>query len=71
MRIHAIPGSKKEVVHKEHNEHTFTICVKEPAERNAANKRIRELVAEMYNVAVCKVKILTGHRSSTKILVVD
>lgn len=68
VRVHAIPHAKKEKILLEEREHVYTITVREPAEHNAANKRIRELVAQHYNIPVGKVRIITGHRSATKLL---
>ncbi len=36
-----------------------------------ANTRVRELIAEELGVSVAKVKILTGHHSRGKMVVVD
>ena len=46
---------------------TFEMTVKEPAERNLANKRIRKILAEVYTVEEGKVRIVTGHHSQSKI----
>lgn len=47
------------------------ISVREPAERNLANTRVRELVAEHFGVPAGKVRIVSGHHSPSKILAVD
>ena len=44
------------------------IFVKEPAERNLANTRVRELVAEHLKVPLAKVRIMSGHHSPSKML---
>lgn len=49
----------------------FEISVREKAERNMANSRVLELVAEHFRVPVNKVRIVNGHRSPSKLLVVD
>ncbi len=49
----------------------FHIEVREPRERNMANKRIIELIAREFGVSTTKVRILTGHRSQSKIVDVD
>ncbi len=70
IRVSVIAGAKKEnVVQKDDT--TFHIFVKEPAERNMANTRIREILAIHYGIALGKVQILTGHRSPSKIFSVD
>ena len=70
VRVHVVPGAKKENVTKE-SDTVFQIMVKEPAERNLANGRVRELLAEVFGVAVGKVRIVTGHRSPTKMFDVE
>ena len=70
VRVHAVPGAKKERVTKE-SETVFYIAVKEPAEQNLANKRIREIVAQECGVSTTQVKMLTGHRSCSKMYSVD
>lgn len=67
IRVHANPGARKERVIKI-DDTTFQIAVKEPAERNMANTRIREILSEEFNVPLTEVKILTGHRSSSKMV---
>lgn len=49
----------------------FHIAVREPAERNLANGRVRELIALHFKVPVGKVRILGGHRSPSKLLSID
>ncbi len=70
IRVEAKPGSRREsVVHVD--DKTLSIAVKEPAEQNQANARIRALVAEEYGVALGKVKMISGHRSPRKIFDID
>jgi uncharacterized protein YggU (UPF0235/DUF167 family) len=70
IRVHVVPGARKEKVTKM-SDTEFTIVVREPRERNMANHRIRAVLAEIFNVPVTKVKLLTGHRSSTKIVDIE
>jgi len=66
VRVEVKPGAKREsVMHVD--EKTLAIAVKEPAERNLANMRVRELVAEEFSVAIGKVRMISGHRSPRKI----
>lgn len=72
MYIHArvTTGSKAEsfdVVSATH----FKIGVKEKPERNQANKRIVELIAQYFSVPPQKVHIVNGHHSPSKLLSVD
>jgi len=68
--VHAVARARKEKVVKE-KERTYTIWVKEPAERNMANKRIREILSETLLVELGKITLLTGHQSSTKMYSVE
>jgi uncharacterized protein YggU (UPF0235/DUF167 family) len=70
IRVHAHPGARKERVVRE-SESTFLISVKEPAERNMANGRIREILAEELGIPVTQIRLLTGHRSSSKMYSVE
>ncbi len=66
IRVEVKPGAKREsVMHLD--DKTLSIAVKEPAERNLANLRVRQLVAEEYGVPMAKVKMISGHRSPRKI----
>ena len=49
----------------------FEISVREKAERNMANRRVIELVAEHFNVPVNKVRIINGHRSPSKLIIIE
>jgi uncharacterized protein YggU (UPF0235/DUF167 family) len=72
MYIHVIvtAGMKKESFKKKSKDH-FEISVKEKAERNMANNRVLELVAEHFNVSKNKVRIVNGHRHPSKLLVIE
>lgn len=70
IRVHAVPSAKKEKIIRD-SATTFTIAVKEPAERNCANKRIREIVAMECGVSPQQVTMLTGHRSCSKMYSVE
>ncbi len=67
IKVVVYPGVKKEVV-KEIGEARFEIRVKEPAEQNLANSRVRQLMAKQYQVPVSQVRMISGHHSSRKIL---
>lgn len=70
IRVKVTPSSKKEVF-KQINKDHFEISVKEKAIHNLANNRIIELFSSHYNISKNKVRIINGHHSSTKLLVVD
>ena len=67
VRVHVYPGMKKEKVTLL-DEHTFEMVLKVPAERNLANHRVRELLAEWYNVPGGQIRIVTGHHSPRKVV---
>jgi uncharacterized protein YggU (UPF0235/DUF167 family) len=64
IRVKAFPGARKE--HVEIDGETLRIFVREPAERNMANARIRQLVAEHCGVPLSAVRMRTGARSLQK-----
>jgi uncharacterized protein YggU (UPF0235/DUF167 family) len=70
IKVRAQASSKKEKIMKK-NKDTYIISVKEPAERNLANKRICEIVASLFNVSIRSVRIINGHQSPSKILSVN
>lgn len=70
VKVVITPGARKERVSKV-KETEFHIAVREPAERNMANKRILAILAAKYGISVAQVRILTGHRSRAKIVSVD
>jgi len=67
IKVKVIAGSKKEEI-KKNKEDYYQISVKEKAERNLANRRICEIVASIYKIKPGKVRIISGHQSSSKIL---
>lgn len=70
VKVDAVPGAKKEKVVKL-DSNKFRIEVKEPAQRNMANKRIQQILAKEFGVIVTHVSMLTGHRSSSKMYSIE
>lgn len=70
LRVHVVPSSKREIV-IDRGDGKYDIAVKEPAERNMANTRVRTLLARIHKVPLGKVRIFTGHHSPGKIVIVD
>lgn len=68
--VWASPGAKKERV-LEREDGSLDIAVKEPAERNLANTRIRELVAKHYGAQSKSARIISGHRSGKKVISIE
>ncbi len=69
IHVYAMPGAKKEKVVRKGD--SFTIAVREPAERNLANKRIRDIVASELDIPPGKARLTKGHRSSKKMFVIS
>lgn len=67
IKVIVTPGARKERM-EQTGDASFTITVKEPAAQNHANTRVRELVAEHFAVTTAQVRILTGHRSRSKMI---
>lgn len=62
--------ARKESFRRKNEDH-FLISVREKAERNLANTRVLELVAEHFKVPINKVRIINGHTSPSKLLVLE
>ena len=67
VKVRVIAEAKKESVEEVSAGH-FKISVKEPAERNLANRRIVELVTAHYKIPPKQARIISGHTSPSKIL---
>ncbi len=67
IKVKVRAGAKKELFECV-GENRFYISVKEKAERNMANTRVRELISLEYGVGLNVVKLISGHTSPSKIL---
>ncbi len=70
IKVRVDAGGKKETFQQLALD-TFRVTVKEPAERNLANKRVRELIAKHYEISIGSVRLISGHHSPSKIFSVD
>jgi len=70
VRVRVKADAKKETVLETENQ-TFSISVKEPAQQNMANQRVKEILALHYGVPPQKVSMITGHRSPQKMFAID
>jgi uncharacterized protein YggU (UPF0235/DUF167 family) len=70
LRVTVTPGSRKEALVKS-KELVWHVSVKEKAEQNRANERVRTLIARECGVPLAHVRILTGHHSRSKMISVD
>ena len=68
IQVKVFAGAKKEKV--ENDGDKWTIYVREPAQNNLANMRIRELIATAFNIPRGSVRIRTGHKSPKKTLTI-
>ena len=65
VRVQA--GAKKEAFEKI-SPTRFRVAVKEPAKQNLANRRTVEMIAAHCKIPVKQVRIISGHRSPSKIV---
>ncbi len=70
IKIKVVAGAKKELFTKI-SDTEFHISVREEAKQNMANKRILELVRENLKILKGNVRIISGHRSPSKIISVE
>lgn len=70
VKVEVTPGAKRDSV-RETGEHRFAISVREKAKRGMANERVRELLAEHFNVPVKAVRIVNGHRHPRKLFSIE
>lgn len=66
VRVKVAPGAKKESF-TENDKGVFLASVREPRERNLANKAVILLLARHFGVPPGKVRLLSGQRSSGKV----
>lgn len=66
IKVQVVAGAKREGIVKESPDH-FRISVTEPAERNLANTRVRELLAQEFGIPVKSLRLISGHHSPHKI----
>lgn len=70
IKVRVVPNAKREQI-KKVNDQTFELTIREPAERNLANNRIKELLANEYKIKVKQVRLVSGHHSGSKIFDVN
>lgn len=66
IKVKAFPLSKEDKVVKK-KEDSFDVFVEAEAERNMANKRIIELLAEYFELPQTKIKMIKGFKEPSKI----
>ena len=70
IKIKVFPDQKKEAFSVV-GDNRFEARVRVPAERNLANTRVIELVAEHFGISTKQVRIISGHHHPSKILSVE
>lgn len=70
VKVRVRAGAKKEEV-LVLPDNRFEIAVKQKPIQNLANRRVVELVAAHFRAPVASVRIVSGHRSISKILSVE
>lgn len=66
IQVRVTAGATRESVEKV-GDKRLRISVKEKAQRNMANRRVRELVAKYVGVPVRAVRLINGHTSPSKL----
>lgn len=70
VHVRVATAQKKEVIEEVDATH-LKIAVREPAERNLANRRVIELIARYFATTTSKVRLVNGHTAPSKLLSVD
>ena len=66
IQVKVKPNSKTQEVNQE--EDSFTVKVKEPAKEGKANQAVIRSLAEHFSISKSQVKILSGFRSTNKVI---
>lgn len=69
LKVKVVVDAKAQKVEKNEDDNSWRICVKVPAENNAANNKVLELIRDEY--PGCSVRIVSGHHSPSKIVSID
>lgn len=66
IKVKSHPSSRKEEIVKKEKD-SFEIKIKEKPERGEANKRIKELLSEYFNIPLRKISLIKGAKQKSKI----
>ena len=66
IKVRVSAGAKEERIERAEPD-LFYIAVREPAERNLANRRVQELLGAHFGVPAGAVRLVSGHHSPGKI----
>lgn len=67
IRVQVAPGARRDKVERRSSS-LYSISTKAEAEGNDANNRVIELMAEELGIPPRSIRIMTGHRSTSKML---
>ena len=62
--------AKKEKVEEKKNGE-LAVSVKEPARQNLANRRVKQLLADYFNISIKNVRLINGHHHPKKLFSID
>lgn len=68
VKVRVRAGAKHESVERKGT--VLAVAVKEKAEGNRANAKVREIVAREYGVKLSAVRIISGHRAPSKLFLI-
>ncbi len=66
INVRVTPNARKERL-EQVTDSGFTAAIRERPQRNEANDRVQQLIAEHYNIPLTFVRFLTGERSRKKV----
>lgn len=70
VKVIVTPGAKKELL-QVGPDGRLRISVKAKAKQNQANLRVKELLAQHYQISTKAVRLVSGHQAHTKIVSID
>lgn len=70
IHVKVLAGASRESFKEKSKDH-FEVSVREKAERNMANKRTIEIVANHFKVPISKVRIVNGHHHPSKLIMAE
>jgi uncharacterized protein YggU (UPF0235/DUF167 family) len=70
LKVKVFPGAKKEII-KTNKNGSFDIHIKEEAKKNMANERIIEIIREKISPEAKNLKIISGHKKPSKIILAE
>lgn len=74
IRVRVYPGAPREAIKEEgmlDGDRMFRVWVGEPPVRGLANQAVILLLARHLNVAEAKIKIVAGHTSRNKVIIIQ